>query len=76
MGKVHIYSPSEFIDETKQVPPQYLPQLFQIVHLYKASITKKTNLESFEKSWGEAVSGKVSDISELWEESNPFLKTV
>ena len=35
MGKVHTYSPSEFLDEIKQVPPQYLPQLFQIVHLYK-----------------------------------------
>lgn len=72
MGKVHTYSPSEFLDEIKQVPPQYLPQLFQIVHLYKESITKKTNLESFEKSWSEAVSGQVSDISELWEESGDY----
>jgi hypothetical protein len=63
----HDYTPSEFIREIEQVPTQYLPQLFQIVHIYKESIIRKNLVDSFEKSWDQALKKEISPITELWE---------
>ncbi len=65
---IHRYTLNKFIDEIEQVPPQYLPQLFQIVHIYKESITQKTILDSFEISWQQALSEETYPIEELWKE--------
>jgi len=64
----HNYTPNEFLREIEQVPSQYLPQLFQIVHIYKESITRKTLVDSFEKSWVQALKEETSPVSELWED--------
>ena len=66
MATANHYSASEFMHEIEQVPPQYLPQLFQIVHIYKESITKKVTIDSFDESWKQAISGETAPISELW----------
>ena len=59
------YTPSEFMREIEQVPTQYLPQLFQIVHIYKESIIRKNLVDSFEKSWDQAIKKETSPITEL-----------
>jgi hypothetical protein len=68
MATIPHYTPNDFMHEIEQVPPQYLPQLFQIVHIYKESITKKACLDSFEQSWQQAITGNTMPISELWED--------
>ena len=68
METVHHCKPSELMREIEQIPPQYLPQLFQIVHSYRESITKKESLVDFEQSWLQAVSGDTTPVSELWED--------
>ena len=60
-------TPDQFLHEIEQVPQQYLPQLFEIIHIYKESIAKKAAVDSFEQSWQQAVSGETSPVSELWE---------
>ncbi len=67
MAIIHRYTSSEFIQEIEQIPPQYLPELFQIVHIFRESITKKTTLDSFEASWQQAVNGETYPIEDLWE---------
>ena len=61
------YTPSEFLHEIEQVPSQYLPQLFQIVHIYKESVTRKKLADSFEKSWDQALKKETTPVTELWE---------
>ncbi len=58
---------SKFIHEIEQVPPQYLPQLFQLVHIYRESITKKTTIDSFEESWQQALNGETYPVEDLWD---------
>ncbi|MFA7174704.1 MAG: hypothetical protein WC340_15075 [Kiritimatiellia bacterium] len=65
--KVAQCTPDQFLHEIRQVPQQYLPQLLEIVHIYKESIIKKTTVESLEQSWKQAISGETSPVSELWE---------
>ena len=67
MARANHYTSSKFLHEIEQVPPQYLPQLFQIVHIYKESITKKAAIDSFDESWQQAVSGETTPVSELWD---------
>jgi len=67
MATAHHYTPSEFMHEIEQVPAQYLPQLFQIVHIYKESITKKASVDSFTQSWQQAQAGDTAPVSQLWE---------
>lgn len=64
----HNYTPSEFLLEIEQVPTQYLPQLFQIVQIYKESIIRKNLVSSFEKSWDQALKKETSPVTELWED--------
>jgi hypothetical protein len=61
------YTSDKFIYEIEQIPSQYLLQLFQIVHLYKESITKKVASESFEESWKQSLNGETYPIENLWD---------
>lgn len=54
--------------EIKQTPPEYLPALFQIVRLYRESVTLKDPAESFRQAWAEAKRGETIPLSELWKD--------
>jgi hypothetical protein len=41
--------------------------LFRSGTIYKESIIKKASLDSFKRSWQQAISGDTSPVSELWE---------
>ena len=53
--------------EIKQMPPEYLPALFNIVHIFRESVSVKTTADSFRQGFKEALSGKVHPIETLWD---------
>jgi hypothetical protein len=52
--------------EIAKLPGEYLPNLLQIIRLFRKSVTLKTAEESFSEGWKEAMSGEVHPVSELW----------
>lgn len=59
-----------FIQELRDLPKEYLPNLLQIVHLFKESVTLAPAKDSFRQGWKEVREGKTYPVSELWEEIN------
>ena len=55
------------MQEIEQTPPEYLPNLLQIVRLFRESVTLKSAKESFRQGWHEAMTGQTIPLSELWE---------
>lgn len=52
--------------EVAQTPPEYLPLLLEMIHLFRQSITLKPAEESFRQGWQEALQGEALPIAELW----------
>ncbi len=57
----------QIMHEIKEMPQEHLPNLLQIVRLFRESVTLKSAEASFRRGWQEAMSGQTSPISELWE---------
>ena len=55
------------IQEVKGVPEEYLPNLLQIVRLFRESVALKPAEASFRKGRTEALAGETMPVSELWE---------
>jgi len=53
--------------EINQTPQEYLPNLLQIVRLFRESVALKPATESFSQGWAEAMKGETQPVSELWE---------
>jgi hypothetical protein len=53
--------------EIQQTPPEYLPNLLQIVRLFRESVALKPAAESFRQGWQEALAGQTYSVTELWE---------
>lgn len=53
--------------EIKDTPEEYLPNLLQIVRLFRESVGLKPAEDSFRKGWKEAQSGETHPVSGLWE---------
>lgn len=52
--------------EVRQTPDEYLPQLLQIVRVFRESVTLKPAAESFRQGWREAMQGETLPVSDLW----------
>ena len=52
--------------EIAKLPGEYLPNLLQIIRIFRESVTLKTAEESFSEGWKEAMRGEVHSVSELW----------
>jgi len=57
----------EIVQEVKGVPEEYLPNLLQIVRLFRESVVLKPAKASFRQGWKEALAGETRPVSELWE---------
>jgi len=66
-AKVPIYE-EQIVQEIKGVPEEYLPNLLQIVRMFRESVTLKPAETSFRKGWEEALAGETMPVSELWED--------
>lgn len=53
--------------EIKNTPKEYLPNLVQIVRLYRESVGLKPAATSFRQGWREARKGEARRISDLWD---------
>jgi hypothetical protein len=54
--------------EIKQLPSEYLPALFNIVHIFRESVSLKTATDSFQQGFKEALNGEIKPIETLWDE--------
>lgn len=53
--------------EIKNIPKEYLPGLFQIVRIFRESISLKPAQASFRQGWKEALAGEAKSVSDLWQ---------
>jgi len=56
--------------EIKTIPDEYLPNLLQIIRLFRNSVTLDPARDSFRRGWQEAVTGDTHPVSELWDGIN------
>jgi hypothetical protein len=57
----------QLLDEIGELPNEYLPNLLQIVRLFRESVTLKPAEAGLRQGLHEALSGEVRPVSELWE---------
>jgi len=56
--------------EIEKLPEEYLPNLLQIVRIFRESVTLKPAEDSFREGWKEAIAGETRPVSELWDGIN------
>jgi hypothetical protein len=54
-------------DEINQTPSEYLPNLLQIVRVYRESVTLNLAVDSFRQGMKEALQREAQPIEKLWE---------
>jgi len=58
----------KLINEIKETPQEYLPNLLEIVRLFRESVVLKPAEVSFYQGWKEAKAGDTRPVSELWDD--------
>ncbi len=69
-AKLSVYE-ARLVHEIKGMPEQYLPNLLQIVRLFRESVELKSAEASFKQGWKEALAGETRPIADLWKETSP-----
>jgi hypothetical protein len=54
--------------EIKQMPAEYLPALFNIVHIFRESVSEKNTADSFRQGFKETLSDQVHSVETLWDD--------
>ena len=62
-----ISSEKQLVREIKNTPEEYLPNLLQLIRLFRESVGLKPAEASFRQGWKEARAGETRPVSELWE---------
>lgn len=57
----------QLVREIQAIPNEYLPNLLQIVRLFRDSVALKPAGESFREGWRESLHKETRPVSELWE---------
>jgi len=55
------------LKEARELPAEYLPNLIQLVRVFRETVTLQPAGQSFRQGWQEALSGQTQDVSELWD---------
>ena len=66
-AEISVYE-KQLIREIEETPQEYLPNLLQIVRLFRESVVLKTAGDSFRQGWKEAMAGETRPVSELWDD--------
>jgi len=66
-AEISVYE-KELIREIEETPHEYLPNLLQIVRLFRESMLLKPAEDGFRQGWKETISGETRPVSELWDE--------
>ncbi len=65
---VYVLTPEEqIVQEIRETPREYWPNLLQLIRLFRESVTLKPAVASFRQGLYEALAGETFPISELWE---------
>ena len=54
------------LKEARELPAEYLPNLIQLVRVFRETVTLQPAEQSFRQGWQEALSGQTQDVSKLW----------
>jgi hypothetical protein len=65
-AKVSVHK-EQIAQEIRGVPAEYLPNLLQIVRLFRESVVLKPAEASFRKGWDEALADETLPVSKLWD---------
>ncbi len=65
-AEISVYE-KQLIREIEETPHEYLPNLLQIVRLFRESVVLKPAEDSFRQGWREAMAGETRPVSELWD---------
>ena len=57
----------QFVSEIRSIPGEYLPNLLQIVRLYRDSVALRPAEECFREGWQDGLHGNTIPLSELWD---------
>ena len=57
----------QVLEEIDKTPVEHLPNLLQMIRIFRESITLKSAEESFKQGWSEAIKGETRPVSELWD---------
>lgn len=53
--------------EINQLPHEYLPNLLQLIRVFRESVALKPAPDSFRQGWAEAINGETQPVSKLWD---------
>ena len=53
--------------EIKNIPREYLPNLLEIIRIFRSSVILGSAQDSFHKGWKEALAGGTQTVSGLWD---------
>jgi len=70
MGSKSLTFEEQLDFEIKKLPGEYLPNLLQIVRLFRESVMLKPAEDSFTQGWKEAMAGETRPVGELWDGIN------
>jgi hypothetical protein len=65
-ANVSVYE-KQILREIKGTPREYLPNLLQMVRLFRETIVLRPAEECFRQGWREVRRGETRPLSELWE---------
>jgi len=65
-AEISVYE-QQLVREIGRTPKEYLPNLLQIVRLFRESVVLKPAEASFRQGWKETLAGETRPVSELWE---------
>ena len=65
-AEISVYE-KQLIREIEETPHEYLPNLLQIVRLFRESVVLKSAEDSFCRRCKEAMAGETRPVSELWD---------
>ena len=60
----------QLASEIKTIPEEYLPNLLQIIRLFRDSVTLNSAKDSFRQGWQESMAGETHPVSKLWDGIN------
>jgi hypothetical protein len=65
-AKGSIYE-KQLVREIRGTPEDYLPNLLQVVRVFRESVALKPARASFRQGWKEALAGKTRAVDDLWQ---------
>jgi len=66
MADAHSICENQILQEIRNTPKEYLPNLLQIIRLFRESVVLKPAEMTFRQGLKEAMSGQTMPITKLW----------